>query len=102
MFAVVSIGDVSGEQHEQDLRDELCKTSVSQRHRRMRPLIDLPSDRDFLHLPSEDQNHVPGKIPAEGGQSPDYISVMLLHSYCGSDRTATISHCTRAFPENPW
>ena len=75
-LAVIGIGDMSGEQHEEHLREELRQSRVTQIQRGMRALVNFPPDGDLLHLPAEDEDHIAGEIPAERRQAPGSVGVV--------------------------
>src|SRR5262245_4991586 len=91
MLSIVSIGDMSRKKHEQDLREKLDKSGVTQRHCRMGPLIDLQANGDFLHLPSQDQDHVYCEVAAEGGETPYGVRVVLFHLWPEKSLRSTMS-----------
>src|SRR5262245_1880593 len=110
MFAVMYVRNVSREQHEKDLWKELRQSGVTQSHRGMRPFVDFPADGDLLHLPSEDQDHVSCEIPAEGGQPPHGVRVVLFHQglRClkvyrrAQPQSRIVRECFRRIPDTAW
>src|SRR5581483_5746312 len=73
---------------------------VTERHCGMRPLVDLPSDGDFLHLPSEDQSHVAGEVAAESGQPPYRVRVVMFHWFRGKLKDSLLTTEAQRHKEN--
>src|SRR5205809_137662 len=81
-FPVVSIDNMPGKQHEQDLRKKLDQAGIAQIYGGVRAFIDFPADCHLLHLPAEDQDHVTSKIAAERRQTPCSVCIMLFMGMC--------------------
>src|SRR5262249_59430830 len=54
-FAIKTVGDVTGWQKEEDDRQKLCQTDEAKIERASRDLVNLPTDRNRLHLQRGDQ-----------------------------------------------
>src|SRR5262245_31505811 len=83
MLAVMPVGDVTCKQHEEHLWKKLGQSRVAQSHRRVGALVNFPADGDLLHLPSENQDHVPGEVATKGRKPPDSVGVVLGHGSRG-------------------
>jgi|SRR6266850_2897197 len=89
-LAVIGIGDMSGEQHEEHLREKLRQTRVTQIQCRMGALVDFPANGDLLHLPAEDEDHIAGKIPPERRQPPCSVGVVMVIRMCRLNQCAEL------------
>src|SRR5437879_13770886 len=52
----------------------------------MSALVNFPADRDLLHLPAENENHLTGKITAERRYTPCGVCVVLFMGMCLLDQ----------------
>ena len=77
-LAIVSVGDVSGDDDQEQLRKVLHQTDVSEMHGGMRPLVDFPADRDLLHLQPEDHHQIADEVSTEAGHTKGGVGIVGL------------------------
>ena len=59
-----------------DVFEELSQTRVTQIQSRTGALVNFPTDRDFLHLPTREQDGITNKVATERGDTPRRVRVV--------------------------
>ncbi len=80
----VDVRHVPGNEHEKHLWRVLRQADVPELDRRARALVDLPADRDLLHLQADEKNEIARQIAPETRASEGGVGVMRARRDAGA------------------
>src|SRR4029077_14797820 len=79
-LTVVCIGDMAGRNCENDQRQKLNKTHVTESHRGTGSFVNSPADRNFQHLLAHHKNREAAEIPPIGWEPERSVRIVPRHS----------------------